>query len=250
VLRRALKLPDHSSSVTDAVVAAARAADARRLIVAMCDERLRFLQSLKTWPVFGTGWGRRVAEVKSMALAMVANAPAPAPPQAAAPGQAMGPIANGIRHGSTGAIAGAGAAATQQAHQSGMPPAALASIVAATVALATAAWLFWHWRQRWKQEAPAMMAGTHRKSKEHLIGGVQSMWDKIKTWFKNSATILWARIVALAGLLLAVGQSLLTDPNVSSAIQAALQPKYIPYYVIAIGLVTEVARRRTAGKVE
>jgi len=42
-------------------------------------------------------------------------------------------------------------------------------------------------------------------------------------------------------------QSLLQDPNVSAAIQSALQPKFIPYYVIAIGLVTEIARRRTAG---
>jgi hypothetical protein len=250
VLRRALKLPDNSSSVTDAVIAAACAANAKTLVATICDERLRFLQSLKTWPVFGAGWGRRVAEVKSAALAMVANAPAPADPQAAAPGQAMMPIAKGVRHGSTGAIAAAGAAATQQAHQSGMPPAALALIVAATVALATAAWLFWHWRQRRKQEAPVMMTGADRKSVQHAIGDVQSMWDKIKTWFKNSATILWARIVALAGLLLAVGQSLLNDPNVTGAIQAALQPRYVPYYVIAIGLVTEVARRRTAGKVE
>jgi hypothetical protein len=73
------------------------------------------------------------------------------------------------------------------------------------------------------------------------------MWGKIKAWFKNSVTILWARVVALAGLLLAVGQSVLADPNVNSAVQQALQPKYIPYYVIAIGLVTELARRRTAG---
>jgi hypothetical protein len=72
------------------------------------------------------------------------------------------------------------------------------------------------------------------------------MWGKIKAWFKNSVTILWARVVALAGLLLAVGQSVLADPNVNSAVQQALQPKYIPYYVIAIGLVTELARRRTA----
>jgi hypothetical protein len=74
------------------------------------------------------------------------------------------------------------------------------------------------------------------------------MWDTIKTWFKHSLTILWARVVALAGLLLACGQSLLADPNVTSAIQTALQPQFIPYYVIAIGLVTEVARRRTAGR--
>lgn len=76
------------------------------------------------------------------------------------------------------------------------------------------------------------------------------MWDKIKVWFKNSVTILWARAVALTGLLLAVGQTLLADPNMTGTIQAALQPKYIPYYVIAIGFITEIARRRTAGKVE
>ncbi len=73
VLRRALKLPDNSSSVTDAVIAAARAIDPAILVAVICDERLRFLQSLKTWPVFGAGWGRRVAEVKSAAMAMAAN---------------------------------------------------------------------------------------------------------------------------------------------------------------------------------
>jgi hypothetical protein len=71
------------------------------------------------------------------------------------------------------------------------------------------------------------------------------MWDKIKAWFKHSLTILWARVVAFAGILLAAGQALLADPNVTGAIQTALQPKFIPYYVIAIGLVTEIARRRT-----
>ena len=74
------------------------------------------------------------------------------------------------------------------------------------------------------------------------------MWDKTKTWFKHSVTILWARLIALAGLLLAAGQSVLQDPNVNGAIQTALQPKFIPYYVIAIGLITEIARRRTADK--
>ena len=46
----------------------------------------------------------------------------------------------------------------------------------------------------------------------------------VKTWFKHSLTILWARVIALAGLLLAAGQSLLADPNVTGAIQSALQP--------------------------
>lgn len=72
------------------------------------------------------------------------------------------------------------------------------------------------------------------------------MWDKIKAWFKHSLTILWARIVALAGLLLATAQSVIADPSVNDAVHAALQPKFIPYYVIAIGLITELMRRRTA----
>lgn len=74
-------------------------------------------------------------------------------------------------------------------------------------------------------------------------------WDKIKRWFRHSVTILWARVVALAGVAMAAAQSLLADPNVSGAVQSILQPSYIPYYVIAIGIVTELARRRTAGKV-
>jgi hypothetical protein len=74
------------------------------------------------------------------------------------------------------------------------------------------------------------------------------MSDKIKAWFKHSLTILWARAVALTGLLLAAGEGLLADTNVTGAIQTLLQPKYIPYYVIAMGLITELARRRTVEK--
>ena len=72
------------------------------------------------------------------------------------------------------------------------------------------------------------------------------MWDTIKAWFKHSVTILWARVVTLGGAVLATLLSLSSDPNISSAIQSVLQPKFIPYYVIAIGLITELARRRTA----
>jgi hypothetical protein len=72
------------------------------------------------------------------------------------------------------------------------------------------------------------------------------MSDKIKGWFRYSLTILWARAVALTGLLLVAAQSVLSDPDVSGAVQQLLQPQYIPYYVIAIGLITELARRRTA----
>jgi lysozyme family protein len=35
-----------------------------------CITRLEFLKSLSTWPTFGKGWERRVAEVKATALSM------------------------------------------------------------------------------------------------------------------------------------------------------------------------------------
>lgn len=35
-----------------------------------CAQRLKFLEGLSTWPTFGGGWDRRVAEVKKTALAM------------------------------------------------------------------------------------------------------------------------------------------------------------------------------------
>lgn len=77
VLRRVLKLADDSSIVSDAVIAAAGAADAKALVAAICDERLRFLRSLKTWSVFGAGWDRRVREVRSAALALVSDKAVP-----------------------------------------------------------------------------------------------------------------------------------------------------------------------------
>jgi lysozyme family protein len=74
VLRRLVKLPDRSSIVSDEVIVAVRVTDTATLAANICDERLRFLQSLRTWPVFGSGWSRRVAEVKATALAMVTRA--------------------------------------------------------------------------------------------------------------------------------------------------------------------------------
>jgi lysozyme family protein len=155
VLRCVLKLPDNSSAVNDVVLQAARGAQAKALIVSICDERLRFLQSLKTWPVFGAGWGRRVAEVKSVALAVASGAPMPDLQKSTAAGRATVPIAKGAQQGSAGAIAAAGAAAAQQAHQSGHATGVIAAVVVAAATAAVVVWLFWHWRQRRQQERPA-----------------------------------------------------------------------------------------------
>jgi lysozyme family protein len=74
VLRRLVKLSDRSSMISDDAIAAVCAIDAATVVTSICEERLRFLRSLRTWPVFGSGWNRRVADVKSTALAMAANA--------------------------------------------------------------------------------------------------------------------------------------------------------------------------------
>jgi lysozyme family protein len=135
VLRRLLKLPDTSSAVTDDVIRAAAAADAGRLVAAICDERLAFLRSLKTWPVFGNGWSRRVAEVRAAALAMAA---APRPP------------ADTARV--AGAVLAGGATAVVVAQQAGMPmPATVLIVVAAAAALALGVWVVR--RRRNTQEA-------------------------------------------------------------------------------------------------
>lgn len=44
------------------------------LVNLYCDKRLAFLKELKTWDTFGKGWERRVEEVRSHALTMIAKA--------------------------------------------------------------------------------------------------------------------------------------------------------------------------------
>jgi lysozyme family protein len=41
-------------------LAAIREADVQQVIIDLCERRLRFMKSLKTWPTFGKGWRRRV----------------------------------------------------------------------------------------------------------------------------------------------------------------------------------------------
>ncbi len=71
-LQRILGLPE-DGRMSDGLVRASNSRDAADLVRRLCDDRLAFLRSLKTWPVFGKGWGRRVAEVRAAALAMASG---------------------------------------------------------------------------------------------------------------------------------------------------------------------------------
>lgn len=79
----------------EATVAAALSANRVALINGICDRRLSFLRALKTWPVFGKGWGSRVADVRRFGLAFAKQTlpePVPTPVPDTPSGKAEFPI--------------------------------------------------------------------------------------------------------------------------------------------------------------
>jgi lysozyme family protein len=169
VLRRIVGAGGDAASVDAVAVALVRGRDARQLVVALCEERLAFLKRLKTWPVFGRGWSRRVAEVKTAALAMAAAETgatpiSPHPTVAARAGKGVVPFNTTAQRGTIGGVVTTGGAAAQQAHQAGASPTLVAVIVFATLALAIAAWLFWRWRQKRQQEATTAVAAASMRT--------------------------------------------------------------------------------------
>jgi len=154
VLQRVLGVADDGALGAE-TMRAVQAYLPSKIIIDICDERLRFLQRLRTWPVFGKGWGRRVAEVKAVALAMAANAPMPAEAAATAQGRAIVPAPKAAQQGSAAAIAAAGAAAAQQAHQAGHPIWIVACIAGVALGAAAGIWLCWRARHKQQQEKAA-----------------------------------------------------------------------------------------------
>lgn len=62
----------HAEADHEAVLIAVKSADPLKTISALCRYRLRFLQRLRTFSVFGRGWRRRVETVETVCLAMAA----------------------------------------------------------------------------------------------------------------------------------------------------------------------------------
>lgn len=64
------------------------------------------------------------------------------------------------------------------------------------------------------------------------------MWNRIRRFFKDSETIFWARLQMLGAALVSLLATI--DPNLfASYVPAA----WLPIYIFASGLITEVARR-------
>lgn len=62
-----------TGTMDSVTVQAANRRDPRALVNAICDERLAFLRSLKTFPVFGAGWTSRVSSVRFYAGRLAAG---------------------------------------------------------------------------------------------------------------------------------------------------------------------------------
>jgi lysozyme family protein len=151
VLHRLVGMPD-DTRVTSALLAAIRKRETRDLIVQLCDERLAFLQRLKTWPIFGAGWSRRVREVRSAALAIAGGTALPRH-CGPLPGKGAVPVNKAAQRTTAGGVAAGGAVVAQQAHDAGVRPAVIAIILIVTIALAAAAWLWWRARAKHQQDS-------------------------------------------------------------------------------------------------
>ncbi len=82
VLRQKLGLPATAWQVDSSVLDAVAKHNTADLIEAINTERLQFLEGLRTWPVFGRGWGARVHSVDAISLHMALPAPPTVAPAA------------------------------------------------------------------------------------------------------------------------------------------------------------------------
>ena len=78
-----------------------------------------------------------------------------------------------------------------------------------------------------------------------------SIWQRTLKAGKDSATIVWAKLVIVAGGLVAVldkAADLAGDPSLTAQIQQYATPQVVGYVMIAIMFVNVWARLRTLGK--
>ena len=72
------------------------------------------------------------------------------------------------------------------------------------------------------------------------------IFEKLKMWFHHSVTIAWARLLQFAGLALEfTAQVVDVLQAVNAQILPIVPPKWVGLYTLGIGLVTELARRRS-----
>jgi len=75
-----------------------------------------------------------------------------------------------------------------------------------------------------------------------------TVWQRILGTANESATILWAKFVAAIAIIVG-GMDYIADiigaPEVKDAIQGVMNPKYVAGFLVAVALITVIARKRT-----
>lgn len=74
-IQRVLGSVTVDGQIGQVTLAAIEDADPKKLIVDLCNRRMRFLKRLKHWKTFGRGWTRRIDGVRKHALEMVGEQP-------------------------------------------------------------------------------------------------------------------------------------------------------------------------------
>lgn len=116
VLQRILKVQPVDGKIGLVTLTAAAKADPEKLIRSIYNERLAFLKSLKTWPTFGPGWGRRCREGLALALSLAdqyPDTPKIAPPRPDLKPEDVAPIDPNVVEGSNTATDGGAKAETE-----------------------------------------------------------------------------------------------------------------------------------------
>jgi lysozyme family protein len=226
----------NGTTMTDAVIAAARKANTPALIDKLCDERLAFLKALRTWPVFGAGWGRRVAEVRRDALAMAKGGALVPSSSTQANGKGSVPAPKTARTATVaGAVVASGGVA-QAASAYGASVTTIAVIVAAGIACAILGWIVWTRWHRYRQTAPALTDAPAATVRRVLA----ALGTRLKGW----RTVLFGGAVTLAGTALDILDALhLVD------ISPLLPPDHALKIIAIIGVVTVALRFVTTGRV-
>ena len=233
VLHRLLGL-GAAARITDAAVAAAKRQDTASLVSRLCDERLAFLKSLKTWPVFGKGWGRRVSEVRAAALAMTRGGSVAAQPRAA-PAKGAAKINKGAQAASAGTIVLTGAAGAALAREAGTAMSSIVAILIATAVLAALGWIAWRsWRDR-QQVAPADAASDLPKP---------AAFARLREMLKGWKTVLFGTVLTAAGTALD-----LLDQLKAIDITPLLPPNSAVKIIAGIGIATILLRLATTGRI-
>ena len=139
--------------VGNVTLAAIQQQDVFAIIDGLCERRMAFLRSLKTWKTFGRGWASRVADVAEAATAMAVGKVAdvaPEPTQKAAPPERVSVMESGTVQGSAVQLAsglGGGIAAVGALDGT----AQVVAIVLCGVVALTAAWLMRRRIMEWSE---------------------------------------------------------------------------------------------------